>query len=354
MSLEALLSLNASGLVGQSLYRKLVARFGDAKAVLRAGTRDLGQVPGVGPATAKAIVEAKDRGAAEIDAAERAGARIISCTDADYPQILRTLYDQPLVLYVRGALEERDALAIGIVGSRKCTSYGGRQARRFGEDLARLGVTVVSGLARGIDTLAHRGALVPDGGRTVAILGSGLARMYPPENAKLAAQIAERGAVVSEFPMRAAPEPANFPRRNRIIAGFSLGVLVVEAAERSGALITADWATEMGREVFALPGPVESPSSRGCHLLIRQGAKLVDGAADVLEEIPALVPLLGERPTTLSPVERTVLGHLGNRALGADEVVARARLPEGVVGKALAALVEKGLATKDGGYLRSR
>ena len=353
MSLESLVALNASGMVGRSLYRKLLDCFGSPETILRVSKRDLERVPGIGPVTSQAILDARDRGPAEIDAANRAGARIIAFDGEDYPPALRTLYDHPLVLYVRGRFEEADSLAIGVVGARKPTRYGERQGRRFSEDLARLHVTVISGLARGVDSHAHRGALAAPEGRTIAVLGSGLRRMYPPENARLAGAIAERGAVISEFPMSAAPEPANFPRRNRIIAGLALGLLVVEAKERSGALITADWAMEAGRDVFCVPGSVESPLSRGCHLLIKQGAKLAESAPDILEEIPTLANLLCELPATLSPIERTLLGHLGRDPLSSEQVIARSRLPDSIVQRVLGTLVEKQLARSNGGYSRS-
>jgi DNA processing protein len=237
------------------------------------------------------------------------------------------------------------------VGSRQATPYGLRQAGRFAGELAEVGVTVVSGLARGVDTEAHQGALRPKGGRTLAVLGSGLCAVYPPENRGLARRIAERGALLSEFPLRSIPSPGNFPRRNRIISGLSLGVLVIEAGEKSGALITADWAMEQGREVFALPGSVENPMSRGTHLLIRQGAKLAETAADVLEELPPLVPLLKGATSSaagVSPLERAVLRELAGKARTSESVAAASKLPEVTVSAALERLAARGLVTSEG------
>jgi DNA processing protein len=340
--LEILVRLNLSGMVGSALLRRLKERFelGDLPRVPKC---ELERVPGIGPLTAKAIVEAGDP-IRELDLARRHGIEVLPCTSAGYPPALRTLYDYPIVLYRRGGTEEPDALAVGIVGSRDCTEYGRRQADRFAQELARLRVTVVSGLARGIDAAAHRGALRAREGRTIAVLGSGLLRVYPPENGRLLEEVCARGAALSEFPLAAGPETAHFPRRNRIISGLSLGVLVVEAAERSGALLTADWALEQNREVFCLPGSVESPLSRGCHRLIKQGAKLVEEPADLLEEIPAFASLV-QPSVELSPLERAVHRILPATA---EEVAARSRLPLPSVEHALSTLVSKGAAQPDG------
>ncbi len=348
---EALLTLHLSGMVGAALYRRLVRHFGSAETAARAPARELQRVPGVGPVTAQAIADASRSGEAprEIDRAAKDGVRLIAYGEPGYPAALSSIFDPPLALAVRGTLD--DSLALAVVGSRECTAYGRRQADRFGQEFARLGVTVVSGLARGIDTAAHQAAL--RAGRTIAVLGSGLQRVYPPENRRLAEEIAARGAVLSEFPLTAGPEPTNFPRRNRIISGLSLGVLVVEAGDTSGALLTADWAMEQSREVFCLPGSVESPMSRGCHEFIRQGAKLVECPADVLEEIPVLAALLEPR-VRLSPLERAVAGKLGAHARSPEAIAASLRLPESAVETALAGLASKGAAlATEGGYARS-
>ncbi len=343
--LESLVRLNLSGMVGSLLLRRLRERF-DLCGLGRVSRRDLERVPGIGPLTSKAIVEAGDP-AREIDLARQSGIRVIPCTSPDFPPALRSLYDHPIVLYRRGSYLEGDALAVGVVGSRECTEYGRRQAGRFAQELARLRVTVVSGLARGTDTAAHRGALRAREGRTITVLGSGLLRVYPPENARLLDEICGRGAAFSEFPLASGPEAARFPRRNRLISGLSLGTLVVEAAERSGALITADWALEQGRDVFCVPGSVESPMSRGCHRLIQQGAKLVTEPADLLEEIPAFASLL-EPALALSPIERAVLRRLSGKPSSAEAVAACSRLPLPSVENALASLVSKGAARDEG------
>jgi len=342
--LESLVRLNQSGMVGSALLRRLCEQF-ELTRIHRLSRRELERVPGIGPLTSKSIVEAPDP-RRELDLAARRGIEVLAITGPDYPAPLRTLYDHPIVLYRRGTTVDADALSVGIVGSRECTDYGRRQAGRFGQELARLRITVVSGLARGTDTAAHRGALKAPEGRTIAFLGSGLLRVYPPENAALLDEICDRGAAFSEFPLESAPETANFPRRNRLISGFSLGVLVVEAAERSGALITADWALEQGRDVFCLPGSIESPMSRGCHRLLKQGAKLVEEPADILEEIPAFASLV-EPAVALTPLERAVVRKLGVKPSTSEAVAAATRLPLSSVERALDQLVAKGAARRD-------
>lgn len=223
----------------------------------------------------------------QIAETERAGARLLLLEDGEFPELLRHIPDPPLLLWIRGRLTEEDRLSIGIVGSRNSDYYGAKTSHGLAADLAQLGVTVVSGLARGIDTAAHRGALEARG-RTVAVVGSGLVELYPPENRRLAEEIAESGAVLSEFPLKTPGIPRNFPQRNRILSGLSLGVVVVQAGMRSGSLITAKFANSQGREVFAVPGKVDCDDHRGCHWLIREGAKLTEGVEDIVNEIPAL------------------------------------------------------------------
>jgi DNA processing protein len=348
--LETLVWLNNSGMVGSALLRRLRDAF-PLTDLHRFPRRDLERIPGIGPLTSKAIREAPEP-AAELDLAARRGIEVLPCSDPRFPPALRALYDHPLVLYRRGVSTDADALALGVVGSRECTEYGRRQAGRFGQELAAFRITVVSGLARGVDTAAHRGALRARDGRTLAVLGSGLLRIYPPENTKLIDEICSRGAALSEFPLESAPETVNFPRRNRLISGLSQGILVVEAAERSGALITADWALEQGRDVFCLPGPIESPLSRGCHRLIKQGAKLVEEPGDILEEIPAFASLI-EPAVPLTPLQRAVLRRLAIRPLTAEAVALGSRLPLESVERALADLVAKGAAAKEAAGFRS-
>lgn len=277
--------------IGPVLHQRLHEAFGSAQAIVEAPISRFTTVEGIGRDSAEAIRRALD--AAEVEREreeiEQAGAKVILKTDDDYPSMLASIPGAPPALWVRGELREEDRLSIAIVGSRQCTAYGREQAGRFASLLAQSGLTIVSGGAAGVDGEAHRGAMRVRG-RTIAVLGCGLSRAFPPEHAPLFDRIAsEGGAVVSEHPMRVEPLAKNFPRRNRIISGLSLGVLVIEAAQRSGALITARLAAEEhGREVMALPGRVDSPASVGCLRLIRDGgAALVVDHADVLAQLDA-------------------------------------------------------------------
>lgn len=284
---ERLILLNLVPGIGSTCLRRLLETFGDLDRVWAAGIRELQEAGGIGPQTAQRIAEGRrddGRLRRELALAQRHGVALITLDDADYPTRLKTIPDPPLALYVRGTLEAADGTAVGMVGSRRASLYGIQCAERLGYELALRGVSVVSGLARGIDGAAHRGALKA-GGRTLAVLGSGLARLYPPDHRDLAEQVAGSGALLSEFPMDTLPLPHNFPRRNRLISGLSLGVVVVEASARSGALITADSALEQGREVFAVPGPMTAVTSAGTHQLLKQGARLVTSVEDILEEL---------------------------------------------------------------------
>jgi DNA processing protein len=284
---ERLILLNLIPGIGSALLRRVLDRFGTLDALCAATAPELTRLAGLGPKLAGRIVEALGNGhglADELKAAEQAGARIVTLADPDYPEPLKTISDPPLALYIKGTLVDADRLAVAVVGARHASRYGLACAERIAGALALHGVTIVSGLALGIDAAAHRGALNA-GGRTLAVLGGGLRRLYPPDHEQLATQIAQRGALMSEYPMDTAPIGRNFPRRNRIISGLSQGVMVVEAGRRSGALITADCALEQGREVFAVPGPVTSATSEGTHALLKEGARLVTGVEDILEEL---------------------------------------------------------------------
>ncbi|MDB5349519.1 MAG: hypothetical protein JWN86_766 [Planctomycetota bacterium] len=319
--------------VGPLTCQALLEHFGSAGKVLRAKTAELREVDGVGPKLASKIASARDEFDPEVELAEcrQRGVRPIPRSDPDYPEALREIPDPPSILYVKGTLKPEDHLAIALVGSRKSTPYGIRIAERLAASLARVGLTVVSGLARGIDAAAHRGALKA-GGRTIAVMANGLSEIYPPEHEALAEEIAGAGAVVSEMPMRQGPLSELFPRRNRIISGLSLGVVIVEAAPKSGSLVTAHHAMEQNREVFAVPGPVDSLSSRGCHRLIRDGARLVETVEDILEELGPLVreikPTDGATPVRhpaelrLNDLERSLLGCLDDLPKPVDEVIA--------------------------------
>ena len=259
--------------------------FGDAEAVFSAKTRQLAEVPGLGqPAVARILKSEADQAEKDLQRLAEIGARVITLRDDEYPANLKQIYDPPVALYAHGEIKESDKFAIAIVGSRTASEYGRTMAHRIAADLASRGLTIVSGGARGIDTFAHRGA-ISTGGRTIAVLGCGVDVRYPYENRELFKEIAERGAVVSEFPLGAKPEPWRFPARNRLISGLSRGVLVCEGKEDSGSLITANYAAEQGREVFALPGGVDKEASRAPHKLIKEGARLVEGAPDILDEL---------------------------------------------------------------------
>jgi DNA processing protein len=315
----------------------LLERFESPSAILSASVAELRETPGVGPKVAAAIASARDKidVSKAIENCRRLNVRILPEFDPAYPRVLREIADPPAVLYQRGELLPRDALAVAIVGSRHATFYGKTQAERLAASLARAGLTVISGLARGIDACAHRAAMQA-GGRTIAVLGNGLDSVYPPEHADLAEEVSRHGAVVSEIPLESPPMKGNFPQRNRIISGLSLGVIVVEAAESSGALVTARHAGEQGREVFAVPGPVDSRMSRGCHQLIRDGAKLVESAEDVLEELGPLVapaPVAEgqsvHRPAELllNEQESLVLNAVGTSPGSVDAVISACGLP---------------------------
>lgn len=285
--LDTLRLAHATG-VGPVTFRKLVRVFGSPEAELSAPKERLLEVPDISPRIADAIRAARTNRWAEEEIARAAGqgVALLPLGAPEYPRTLLNTYDPPPVLYVKGELRETDALSVAIVGTRKCSAYGRAQAAKLAAGLALAGFTVISGLARGVDSAAHLGTLEQPNGRTVAVLGTGLDNVYPPENLKLLEQIAAgRGAVITELPFNSPPSKEHFPRRNRIIAGLSLGVIVVEGDESSGALITARYAVDMDREVFAVPGSVENPNSRGPHRLIKQGAKLVESVEDVLDEL---------------------------------------------------------------------
>ncbi|MDR3638403.1 MAG: DNA-processing protein DprA [Isosphaeraceae bacterium] len=360
--LNALVCLTMVSGVGPHTCRALLERFGTASGVLGASESALRGVPGVGAKLAARIACARREldVAAELAECRRAGVCLVARGAPGYPEALEEIPDPPPLLYVRGALEPRDALAIAIVGSRRCTPYGLRIAERLGSALARVGLTVVSGLARGIDAAAHRGALKA-GGRTLAVLANGLSQVYPPEHEDLAAEIADAGALVSEMPMRQGPLAGLFPQRNRIISGLSLGVVVVEATPRSGSLSTARHAVEQNRDVFAVPGPVDSLSSQGCHRLLRDGARLIESVDDILEELGPLVrevtPSPDETPVrrpaelALSDLERSLLGRLGDEPRGVDELIVETRLTASQVLATLSVLEMRRLVRRLPGHL---
>jgi DNA processing protein len=334
--LDALRLSMVSG-VGPRIRQALLERFGSPREVFAAGADQLRGVSGVGAKTTHQILAAKELIDVEGEIALCRENNVDILTDADeaFPRMLREIHDPPSVLFVKGQLKKQDAMAVGIVGTRHATQYGLRQAKRLAASLARAGVTIVSGLARGVDAAAHRGALEA-GGRTIGVLASGVMNIYPPEHDKLAAEVTDSGALVSEAPPNAQPLAGMFPQRNRLISGLSLGVVIVEAAERSGALITARLANEQGREVFAVPGQVDCRTARGCHQLIRDGAKLVETVDDVLEE---LGPLVEAAPRAdgqevhhpaelmLNELEQKVLAAIDGEATSIDQIVTASGVP---------------------------
>jgi DNA processing protein len=323
--------------VGPLLRKALLERFETPAAVLRASRDELQSVQGIGPKTATRIRAAQEEINAELElqiAADH-GIDVLTESSDDYPRPLKTIHDPPGVLFRRGTPNAQDEMAVAIVGTRHATRYGLAQAERLAGSLARTGFTVVSGLARGIDAAAHRGALAA-GGRTIAVIASGLLEIYPPEHDKLAEEVAANGYLVSEAPPRMLPLSGAFPQRNRIISGLTLGTIVVEAAERSGALITARHAYEQGREVFAVPGPIDSRLSRGCHALIKDGAKLVESIDDVLAELGPLAEnierddgslLTKPAELMLNEIEQQVLAAIETSPTSMDEVMKASGLP---------------------------
>ena len=282
--LQALIGLNMFCDIGSARLKKLLDYFEKPENILKAPYEKLMAVSGIKEGITGKITSLKEEEIdREIDLAKKYNLKIITLDDEDYPKNLEYIPDPPIVLYVKGKIKQEDILSIAIVGSRRASFYGLSLAEKFASDLANQGFTIVSGLARGIDTASHKGAL-KSGKRTIAVMGSGFGHLYPPENQELAEEISRCGAVISEFPINTRPLSQNFPRRNRVISGLSLGVLVVEAARNSGALITADCALEQGREVFALPGKIDAQNSFGTNELIKQGAKLVSCLEDIIEE----------------------------------------------------------------------
>ena len=288
---QAYILFNMMEGIGPVRIRSLVEVLGSVTAIVEASVEDLRRGKAVGPELARSVIRQRDTldPVAEEEKARAMGARIVTAIDEEYPRALREIYDPPLALYVRGTLEEKDRHAIALIGSRRTTHYGRQVADRLAYQLGRIGYVVVSGLARGIDTAAHEGAL-KSGGRTIAVLGGALDKLYPSENTALAEAIGKNGAVISEFPLGREPDRTTFPMRNRIVSGLSLGVVVVEAGFKSGAMHTADSALEQGRSVFAVPGRIDSSSSRGAHQLIKNGARLVEDVDDILQEFEFVVP----------------------------------------------------------------
>jgi DNA processing protein len=385
MPLRHWLQLSLTEGIGPILIGRLIEAAGSAENACGMKSTQLRQIQGIGEAKASKLFSALRAAGEKVDdelsRAETAGASVICIDDSTYPTLLRSIPDPPSVLYVQGTLEARDLNGVAIVGSRKCTFYGREQAERFGALLAGAGFTVISGGARGVDSAAHRGALSHANGRTIAVLGSGVDVPYPPENDKLFDQIAAQGAVLSEFPMGTPPLAENFPRRNRIVSGMSRGVLVIEADERSGALITARQAgDDHGRQVFAIPGRIDNSQSVGPHKLIRDGAILTTGIEDIIDnlgplpqqateslfdeivmETRALVTEDSSPPEpkavsvpNLTDQQKTILETLGRDATTVDTIIERSELPAATVLQELTFLSLKGLVRRIDGQSYAR
>ena len=338
--------------IGPASFRRLLERFGDAQAAWLAKPIELAAA-GLDRKTTDALLALRRTLDAqrEWDRLAALGVQILALDDVDYPSALREIFDPPPLLYLKGTLEPVDAWAVAVVGTRRATPYGRQVAERFVADLARAGVTVVSGLAKGIDTFAHRAAIEARG-RTIAVLGNGLDTVYPRENAPLAEAVTRNGCLLTEFPLGTRPDAPNFPRRNRIISGLSMGTLLVEAGIGSGSLITADFALEQGRDVFAVPGSVFSAASVGCHQLIRDGARPVTAAQDILEELnlnSAVQQQEVQRAVPGDPVEVALMAHLSTEPRHIDELSRAADIPIATVSSTLTLLELKGLVRHLGG-----
>ncbi len=341
------LALKAVPGVGLVLFQRLVQHFGGPAAVFEASLAELTKIKGVSPAIAQAIIKFRDWDKMEAQLMDLQGKDMLLLTQDDprFPPGLKTILYPPPYLFLRGAIHPEDERAVGLVGTRNATYYGLKAGRRLARALAGRGVTVVSGLARGIDTAAHQGALEA-GGRTLAVLGCGLDVVYPPENRELYQKIPEQGALISEYPPGTPPEARNFPVRNRLISGLSQALVVVEAPLKSGTQITVRYALDQGREVLAVPGPVESALSLGPHRLIQQGAKLVHDVEDILEELPGLTsasPKISIPRATPLTVEDPLLSLMGSEPIQLDELVQASRLAAPEVMSRLTMLELQGL-----------
>lgn len=349
-SLKYWLAWNKMSDLGPKRFYKLLEYFGSADAAWQAKSAEISKILNLSPKISSRIFEEKNNvnPQQELDLIYKYKASVLTIEDTLYPENLRTIHYPPPVLLYKGTITEADKNSISIVGSRKATYYGKMVAEKLGKDLALAGLTIVSGMARGIDTAAHKGALSVNG-RTIAVLGCGIDHIYPPENRRLAQEIEASGAIMSEFPFFTMPERQNFPRRNRIISGLSLGTVVVEAAEKSGALITADFALDQGREVFAIPGNITSPLSNGSHNLIKQGAKLVNNYQDILEEIHLAIPQktveeeITAKDISLSPEEKIIYQVMTKEPSQIDEIIKVSKLSVGKVSEILLNLELKDL-----------
>lgn len=363
--------------VGNASFSPLLERFGSLEAVFSAGPAELSQVHGISGKSARAIASFHHWTPIlrQLEIMEKIDARIVAFTDEEYPQNLLNIYDRPAFLYVLGRLSPDD-IPLAIIGSRNASAYGKYTTERLSRELAMQGIAIVSGMARGVDSCAHRGALTAKG-RTIAVLGSGLDVIYPPENNKLFQDIAQNGAVISEYPPGAQPLAYHFPARNRIISGISYGVVIVEAGEKSGSLITARLAIEQGRDVFAIPGAIDSPLSRGANKLIQQGAKLIENINDILEDVipqlekrqahalppkpkaasnrpaPANQEALPFSPALTNLAEKKIFSILSQGQAHADDIMDQAHLPPAEIFSSLITMELQGIITQSPGKIFS-
>jgi len=339
------LALNFLPDIGPVIARRLISVFGNPENIFQASKGELKKVEGLGENRISSIVNFKQWAVIqkELDNTIKNGARLIAINDKVYPEGLKRIPDAPLILYVKGEIKKEDKYAIAIVGSRAPTNYGLQIAEKMGHKIASYGLTVVSGMARGIDAASHRGALRAKG-KTIAVLGSGIDVPYPPENKGLMNAILSSGAVISEFPLGTKPNKENFPRRNRIISALSLGVVVVEATVDSGSLITVGYAIEQGKEIFAVPGNITSRNSRGTNDLIKKGARLVESAEEIINELmPQIKGILKEQRLTLEKTlpqmtddEKLIYNYLGNEPKHIDTIIRETKMP---INKALTILL---------------
>jgi DNA processing protein len=344
------LALSMIDNLGPVTARRLLNIFGSPEAIFKASFTDLKSIEGIGEKRAKAIKSFNRWNEAEeiVKKCKDLNIGLITQEEDSYPENLKTIPDPPLVVFVSGNPIPGDRYAVAIVGSRKYTDYGRRVTEKLSCELSEIGITIVSGLARGVDTTAHIGA-IKSKGRTIGVFGSGLDKPYPPENRQLIRKVTEHGYVISEFPPGMPPNKENFPKRNRLISGLSLGVIVVEAGLESGALITANYALEQGREVFAVPGSIFSKNSAGTNNLIKKGARLVSGVDDILEELaPKLKGLITNksrqsRALELSEKEKDIIKIIGDESLHIDEIARKAERPVSEIAAILLNLELKGL-----------
>jgi len=364
VDIEKWLKLIRAENLGPITFVKLIRHFGSVDRALGASVSELAKIEGIGFKTAEQITRTRNKFdvVGELELAEKLGVWLINIADERYPALLKQIYDPPPVLYIKGSLISSDNLGMAIVGSRRCSIYGKEQSSRFAHLLASAGFSIVSGMASGIDTYAHRGAMAA-GGRTIAVQGCGLANIFPPENKELFGLISKSGACISELPLKYEPLAENFPPRNRIIAGLSLGTIVIEAGPRSGALITARTAMENNREVMAVPGKIDSPLSRGANLLIKQGAKLIESMEDVTEALGYIggqlkdhimdatektaekieMPLFDVSELNLSDPEKIIYDCLSAEPIHLEQIIEEADLTPGSINAALVSLRLKGL-----------